>query len=149
MTGPHSKRMTGQMHLTTETAFDLIEGRMEKHLEEQWADHIDSCPSCMDQLQGWQVFRTSLKRTHLQSAPPSLVESAVALFHPPAKAAERPTLRQIIATLIYDSFAQPAFAGARGEAGARQVVLRAEEFDIHVRIWEADQSRELMGQIQS
>ncbi len=137
------------MHLKTETAFDLMEGRMERHLAREWMDHMDSCRSCRVRLDGWQVFRSSLKRPHLQSAPGSLVESAIALFHPPSKASERPTLRQIIASLIYDSFAQPAFAGARGEAATRQVVLRAEEFDIHVRIWEANESRELLGQIQS
>src|ERR1051325_6140106 len=114
--------MNENMHLSTERAFDLMEGRMEKHLEQQWTEHLDSCVSCMDQMEGWRVFRTSLKRTHLQSAPPTLLESAIALFHPPVKVAERPTLRQIVATLIYDRFAQPAFAGARGEVAARQVV---------------------------
>src|SRR6185436_9546982 len=128
-----------EMHLTLEMALDLLEGRMEKRLEQQWTDHLDSCPACAQQADGWRVLRMSLKRTHLQSAPNALVDSAIALFHPPAKVAERPTLRQIFASLIYDSFAQPAFAGARGETATRQVVLRAEEFDIHVRIWEANE----------
>jgi hypothetical protein len=47
----------------------------------------------------------------------------------------------------FDSFAQPAFAGARGVAEARQVVLRAEEFDIHVKVWGERAQRHLVGQI--
>src|SRR5262245_18548167 len=59
----------------------------------------------------------------------------------------RTTIRQVVASLIYDSFAQPAFAGARGQQSSRQVVLRAEEFDIHVKVSETGESRELLGQI--
>jgi hypothetical protein len=51
--------------------------------------------------------------------------------------------------LIFDSFAQPAFGGARGESAARQMVMRAEEFDIHIRIWTTKNGREMLGQIQS
>ena len=40
---------------------------------------------------------------------------------------------QALASLVFDSFAQPALAGARGGAAmSRQIVLRAEGFDIHL-----------------
>jgi hypothetical protein len=121
---------------------------MAKHLSQQRTDRLDSCVSCLKQTESWRMFRGALKRTHLQSAPASMLAYAIDLFYSPFKTATRRTVRQIIASLIFDSFAQPRFAGARGELSTRQVVLRAEEFDIHVRIWEADQSRELLGQIQ-
>ena len=50
---------------------------------------------------------------------------------------------------VVEAHHQP-FAAVRGaEAAARQVVLRAEEFDIHLRIWKAACGREMLGQIQS
>jgi len=54
-----------------------------------------------------------------------------------------------VAELIFDSFAHPAFSGARGESTSRQMVMRAEEFDIHIRIWTTKNGREMLGQIQS
>ncbi len=136
------------MHLNIETALDLMEGRLETTLEHQWTSHLASCIECEKQMEEWQALRLSLKRPHLESAPELLLKSAAALFQPPARTAERMGLRQIIATVLYDSFAQPSFAGARGATATRQVVLRAEEFDIHVRIWATSDSRELIGQIQ-
>jgi len=62
--------------------------------------------------------------------------------------AGRPNIRRIVATLVFDSFAQPALAGARGGAvSARQMVLRAEGFDIHLRIWAEPPGRKMVGQI--
>jgi hypothetical protein len=58
-------------------------------------------------------------------------------------------VRSVLASLVFDSFMQPAFAGARGKASARQLVMRAEEFDIHVKIWGEDDHRQILGQLLS
>jgi len=57
------------------------------------------------------------------------------------------TMRSVLATLIFDSFVQPAMAGARGAAAARQLVMRAEEFDIHVKIWGEQHHKQMLGQL--
>ena len=136
------------MHINTETAFDLLEGRLENALARHWNDHLASCTLCANELDAFKSFRESLKRPHLESAPDRMLSSAVSLFQPPRTAAEPSRLRRVFANLTFDSFAQPAFAGARGETATRQVVLRAEEFDIHMRVWVTNESRELLGQIQ-
>jgi hypothetical protein len=140
------------MHLNMDIGFDLMEGRLEKALEQQWMSHVDACSQCSMELQGWKQFRSSLRRRHLVSAPDALLDSALAVFKPApqahATAPARSSVKQVIANMLFDSFAQPAFAGARGELATRQVVLRAEEFDIHLRIWTSNQTRELLGQIQ-
>ena len=71
-----------------------------------------------------------LKRAHLENAPQSLLRNVEHMFD------EQPlTVRRVLASLVFDSFAQPALAGARGGAPAsRQMVLRAEGFDIHLKI---------------
>jgi hypothetical protein len=136
------------MHIDSEMALDFLDGRLKKTLESQWSGHLESCSECSAEINAWFGFRESLKRPHLESAPPSMLASAVALFQPQGGGEARGSIRQIIATLFYDSFAQPAFAGARGRTTNRQVVMRAEEFDIHLRIWITDEGREMLGQIQ-
>lgn len=55
--------------------------------------------------------------------------------------------RPAIASTLFDSHAQPALAGTRGTAEARHLVLRAEGFDIHVKIWGPASGRQMAGQI--
>jgi hypothetical protein len=87
-----------------------------------------------------------LKRANLVSAPPSLLRSVESVFDQPS---DKPlTIRQVLASLVFDSFAQPALAGARGGAAmSRQMVLRAEGFDIHLKIWGVVPGRRLAGQV--
>jgi len=137
------------MHLNSELALDLTEGRLERTMEDQWTVHVADCLTCSAELNRWKTLRPYLNRSHLQNAPESVLQSAYALFPARQQQQERPNLRQVVAELFYDSLLQPAFAGARGEISARHVVLRAEEFDIHVRIRSTTtESREVMGQIQ-
>jgi hypothetical protein len=139
------------MHLDTETVIDLVEERLEKATQQEWLRHTDDCAECSTELQSWKNLSLALKRSHLHSASGALLEKVHAMFEPPVQPACSPStggLRQILATLIFDSFTQPAVAGARGQAASRQVVMRAEEFDIHVRIWATNENRQVLGQIQ-
>lgn len=130
------------MHLNAETVFDLMDGRLDETLAHQWTEHIASCSTCSGEMSQWQELRRTLKRTHLESAPRALLASAATLFRP------KRSVPEIIATLIFDSFAQPAFAGARGESGTRQVVMSAGDYDIHLQIGPSTANREMLGQIQ-
>jgi hypothetical protein len=86
-----------------------------------------------------------LKRANLESAPQSIIRGAENMFEPPAK---KPTVRQVLASLVFDSFAQPVMAGARGAtATSRQMVLQAEGYDIHLKIWGTASARRMAGQI--
>src|SRR5215813_6304009 len=105
------------MHLKKATALDLIEGRLPNEIAQQCLNHVAECSRCSSEVQQHQMFLESLKRPHLQSAPDSLLQSTTALYQPPAERIQRLSMRQVIALVIYDSFTQPAFAGARGEGG--------------------------------
>jgi len=52
-----------------------------------------------------------------------------------------------IASTFFDSLDRATFTGTRGAADARHLVLRAEAFDIHVKIWGEPPGREMVGQI--
>ncbi|HTG72876.1 MAG TPA: hypothetical protein VMB70_03870, partial [Terriglobia bacterium] len=114
------------MHLRPEEALDLIEMRAPEEQVHFWNQHFATCSSCLDQLQEWRRIRALLKRENLESAPESVTAMAHAVFEPPV--ARRP-LREILASAVFDSFAQPALAGARGASSARQLLLSAEEID--------------------
>jgi hypothetical protein len=134
------------MHLTVDEALDLIEGKARESQITFWTSHSEVCGDCQEQLKIWKQIHFSLKRRLLESAPERLLRSAEAIFEAP-KRGWVPALREVIASVVFDSFSQPALAGARGTATARQIVLRAEEFDIHVRISGESEQRHMTGQI--
>jgi len=122
------------VHLTSEAILDVIEGRTK-------SVHPDECPECRQRLDEWRIFHLRLQVGSLQDAPPALLNAAYEVMVPRSK------FREILASMIFDSFSQPAFAGARGAGTARQVVLRAAEFDVHVRIFGTPESRHITGQV--
>ena len=136
------------MHLSSEEALDIIEGRASDDHVRFWRQHVQNCPSCKQQMNDWEGIRTLLKRENLESAPESAIRMAGAIFQaPPAE--ERSGIREVLASLVYDSFADPAFAGARGAATPHQFLLSAMEFDIHIRVWQTGSERRMTGQILS
>ncbi len=138
------------MHMTTETALDLADGRLQPAEAEFWRHHISTCTDCMQRMADWRNLGINLKRSHLEDAPSNDLERTFNIFTPVRTVTAGSKLRQVLAAIIFDSFQQPAFAGARGQAlAARQLVLRAEEFDIHIKVWGDTHHRQLVGQLLS
>ncbi len=135
------------MHLSSELALDLLEGRLPHEEESFWYGHAEGCMECRAEISNWREFKTDLSLAHLQSAPEEAVKRVIESF--PAAPGERAlTSRLIWASLVFDSFFEPALAGGRGAAAAaRQLVMRAEEFDIHIKIWGELDHRQMLGQI--
>ena len=136
------------MHLSSEEALDIIEGRASEDQGRFWRNHAQGCPSCDKQLSDWAKMSSLLKRENLESAPESSIRMAAALFQP-TEVEERAGVLQVIASLVFDSFSEPALAGARGSAAPHQFLLSAMEFDIHVRVWDVGRDRRVTGQILS
>ena len=142
------------MHLTPEKALDLIELKTAECERQSRYDHIGSCEDCGFEFQEWSRFANLVKRTHLQSAPDPIVASAKRICETSLKTREtRPLLRQVFALIVFDSFAEPAQAGARAtlwmdsQLASRRVLLQTDDFDIHVRISKVEDHRDLFGQI--
>ncbi len=134
------------MHVTTQDTLDLLDGMAESEKASAINAHLAQCTDCTRLVEEWRQVHSRLGRPHLADAPAEFLKKADAIFEPPRQAA-RTTIRQVVASLVFDSFAQSAFAGARGSAEARQVVLRAENFDVHVKIFGDSMERQLIGQI--
>lgn len=134
------------MHLNSETALDLLEGRMAKDQAIFWQKHLEVCEDCTQDVGRWRQFGVDLKRAHLKSASDQDLEKALHLFpYRPDESGSK--IRSVVASLVFDSFLEPAFAGARGAATARQMVMRAEEFDIHIKIWGEQDHKQILGQL--
>ena len=58
----------------------------------------------------------------------------------------QPIPREVVATILFDSLTQ-SFADARGATDARQIVMRAEEFDIHLKISTNPNQHQIIGQV--
>jgi len=103
----------------------------------------------MQYLAEWQHLLVVIKRSNLKSAPQQDVEWAAGMFpdrsHEPGLA-----IRCIWATTVFDTFGLASLAGARGGPSAtRDIILQAEDFDIHVQIQGEGDDRQILGQILS
>jgi hypothetical protein len=135
------------MHLSAETALDFIEGRLAKDQETFWRNHLEICNQCTDDVRFWRQLSTDLKRYHLKSVSDRVLGNVIETF-PCRRDQNQSSFRSVIAALIFDSFHQPTFAGARGtSASTRQLVMRAEQFDIHITLWDEADDRQMLGQL--
>src|SRR5262245_23527412 len=112
------------MHLTPEAALDVIEDRVAGSQMKSFIDHLETCSRCRLQLEDWRRLHSLLQGSHLEHAPLEFMRRAEAVLD--ALPETQPTIGEIIAAVIFDSHADPAFAGARGATDARQVLLRAQ-----------------------
>jgi hypothetical protein len=137
------------MHLTAETALDFLEGRLDDGQKTVWNQHMEVCAYCTEYLGEWQELRVALRQSHLKSPSDQDLERAFGIFpHETDESGEE--LRCVVASVIFDSFLEPALAGARGVlSDARQLVLHSEEFDIHVQLWGERNHWQMLGQMLS
>ena len=134
------------MHLTSELALDLIEGRSAGDEMKELTEHIGTCSSCSRKVDEWRQMLALLRRSHLESAPAEFLENARAILDAKPEL-KRQKIREITAVIVFDSFMQPALSGTRGAAESRQVGLRAREFDIHLKISTNPSQRQMIGQV--
>ena len=128
------------MHFNSETALDLVDGTMALAEHRFWKTHIESCSECAVELHGWSTLAGWVKRVHLLNAPAAVLASGRQIFQTRRTPEFRPFLRQIVASIIFDSFAQPAVAGARAVVAEGPFLLRQVVSTLEDR-------RDLLGQI--
>jgi hypothetical protein len=76
---------------------------------------------------------------------PNCEEHVQAIFDVPLET-QHSTSREVVAAILFDSLTEP-FANARGATDARQVAMRAEELDIHLKISTNPSQHQIIGQI--
>jgi hypothetical protein len=138
-------------HITAEELIDYTDGIGSETERSAIAAHFTNCNNCAELKQELQTLIARLQNDASFEPPPELLNWAISLFQPVAKPSES-RLRSFIASLVFDTFDQPQLAGVRRVGTPpRQLLYRAGEVDIDVKIeaMEANDRISLAGQVLS
>jgi hypothetical protein len=122
-------------HFTTEEWIDFVNQvsspsdreSMEKHLKQ-------GCKRCRQTLSMWQRVQQSAALERNYQPPESAVRIAKAAFLTTGLEGQRKESRSRI-SVLFDSFLQPAVAGARSTASStRQMLYRADPFQVDLQV---------------
>jgi len=113
--------------------------------------HLTSCKECAELKQELYSLVSRLRQEASFEPPADVVQWGINLFQPVMR--PQPTgLPKFIASLVFDTFDQPMFAGMRRVGTPpRQLLFRAGEVDVDVKIesLEANDRITLVGQVLS
>jgi hypothetical protein len=127
---------------------DLVKGDLSGEQQAEIAGHVATCSDCAAEV-GWLEHILELYRTddHI-SAPPAAL-ARVRCFFPLEVAPQREEpRRRITAVLTFDSADAPLAIGIRSDmAVKRQLVFRAEEFELDLHIVSAGSRWIVSGQV--
>jgi hypothetical protein len=114
-------------------------------------DHLTNCNDCAELRQEFQSLMIRLEGDASFEPPAELVQWGVNLFQPILRP-QTGGLPRFIASLVFDTFDQPIFAGMRRVGTPpRQLLFRAGDVDVDVKIeaMEANDRITLVGQVLS
>jgi hypothetical protein len=141
-------------HLSFERLVDLVEGRLPPAEQTPLLTHLSSCTRCAAE-KAWLERVIGLMRADTnEDAPPAVIARAQRLFQTrvapvsPEAATGSPLRRRISALLHFDSLQRPLALGMRGgQPAARQLLLKAEDYELDVRITPAGTTWQVSGQL--
>ncbi|HEU4509643.1 MAG TPA: hypothetical protein VFR78_15465 [Pyrinomonadaceae bacterium] len=118
-------------HVSLETLVDIAEHRLKGDNLEAAMDHVSTCSVCDDTLHRLEQLIGTMKTDTSQDPPRDVLMSALSMF----EQRTRPSLRHIIATLIFDSRnAGPAFGMRSLQSASRQLLYSAGGTDVDLRV---------------
>ena len=116
--------------------------------------HLSHCSDCLEIREELQQFVNWLQTDSTYEPPAETLEWGVSLFQPMLQPKESVggRIRKIVASLVFDTYDEPATAGVR-RVGAppRQLLFRAGDVDVDVKIeaMETNDRISLVGQVLS
>jgi hypothetical protein len=132
---------------------DYLDGRLPGEEGGRVSEHLATgCERC-EADRNWYTLLKSMKGVPEPIEPPSWVfRRAVRLFEMRTRTESVPRrLARAVARLVFDSFQQPAVAGARASGGAsRHLLYEVDDYSIDLQIAPAsDSGADLIGQVLS
>jgi len=122
-------------HFTTEKWIDFVNAVISADEKELMENHLkEGCNRCMETVSLWQRVRRTAASEGNYQPPENGVRLAKAAFAEAGWAAQgKATGSQV--KVLFDSFLQPMFEGARSASvGTRQMLYRADPFQIDVQV---------------
>lgn len=118
------------------------------------AAHLETgCPQCLENQRWLLAVERLAAADDSITFPEQVIARVVSEFR--KQAAARPPLRQLFVQLIFDSLFPQRLAPVRTAPGSetpaisRQVLYRAEGYDIDLRFERSDETEDLIGQVQA
>ncbi|HEX8183181.1 MAG TPA: hypothetical protein VF747_00470 [Blastocatellia bacterium] len=134
-----------------ERLIDYLDNQLDRGDAARVSTHLaEGCPSCAETRDWFERVREVASGDESTDPPSWVFKRAVRIFenqrsHP--RLAQR--IGRAVASLVFDSLAQPAIAGVRStETTNRQLLYRAGDYSIDLQVAPAeDQRADLIGQI--
>lgn len=122
-------------HFTTEEWVDFVNQVVSNSQQTVMQKHLErGCKTCSETVALWQKIRKTAAAEASYQPPAESVQAVKAAF---ATAGWRvkPKKTGSFITVLFDSFLQPAFAGARcAGTGMRQMLYRADPYQVDIQI---------------
>ena len=138
-------------HLTVETLINRIENKADDTSLEAVRQHLSTCEKCQSKGDEFSELLSFLNNDSANEPPAELLEWGIQLFQPVLSPAEGKVSKVLrVARRVFDSFEQPAPVGIRHVGSVpRQLLFRAGEVDVDIRIEVGDDRVTLAGQVLS
>jgi hypothetical protein len=122
-------------HFTTEDWVDFVNQATPSSQQQAMQKHLESgCKSCTETVTLWKKVRNTAAAEAKYQPPAASVRVAKAAFAAAGWIGQHKKARGFI-KLVFDSFLQPALAGARSAgAGMRQMLYRADPYQVDIQI---------------
>ena len=115
---------------------DYLRGLVDVQEHSEMTRHLSECCSCQATHNLFARVAVRMQADLLYEIPEQVIRNARAIF--PANApAKRTLLQKLTGSLVFDSFQQPALAGARsGTPGMRHALYEAGDYSVDIRLEE-------------
>lgn len=121
-------------HFKTEEWIDFVNQMLSGDQKRDMQTHLESCKRCTKEVSKWQRVRQSAAEEKRYQPPADVLRVVKAAFAGSGLWKEGKKTGGKI-KVLFDSFLQPAFEGARSVAsGTRQMLYQAEPYQIDVQI---------------
>lgn len=140
------------MHYNEGSWTDFVRGLTAPELASEMQAHLQTgCRRCAELVASLAAVEDTFSRDRANAVPDELVARARLVFRPAGAASWR-DLPRLVASLIFDSFAEPSLAGVRSLGSfSRMLTFEAEEVRLDVRVEQEHSTAPLAvtGQISS
>jgi len=132
-------------HFTTEEWIDFVNQVTSPRQQEAMKKHLGTgCKQCMETVALWQKLHNTAAMEDSYQPPAADVRLAKAAFAASRGVAQRSEKSSFV-EVMFDSFLQPMLAGARsGGLGTRQMLYRADPYQIDIQIEAKPEGNRLM-----
>lgn len=132
-------------HFTTEEWIDFVNQTVSSSQQRAMQRHLETgCKRCKETVGLWQKVHNAAATEANYQPPASSVRMARAAFGTAGLAA-KPKQADSFIEVLFDSFRQPALAGARSAGmGMRQMLFRADPYQVDIQIEAKPESARLV-----